>query len=145
GGQQFANGGVPQIGPGVGSAAPLDIGQAEQLPQPQQLFARFVFKVPPLRNVELTGPYMHDGAYPTLDAVLRHYTNADSALENFDVSQLPAAVRPYYHGDATTIAEVRATLDGRLQLGIPLTGIERAEIIAFLKSLTDPAARDLSS
>ncbi|HEX6051986.1 MAG TPA: cytochrome c peroxidase, partial [Gemmatimonadaceae bacterium] len=77
GGQDFANIGVPQIGPGVGAAAPLDIGRGAEFPQVPQY--QFAFRVQPLRNVELTAPYMHNGAYPTLEAVVRHYNHADSA------------------------------------------------------------------
>jgi cytochrome c peroxidase len=32
------------------------------------------FKVPTLRNIELTGPYMHDGRFTTLDQVIEHYS-----------------------------------------------------------------------
>src|SRR5262249_21634107 len=76
GGQQFANVGIPQIGPGTGSAMPLDAGREDFFgaqPPPNGPF--FQFRVPPLRNVELSAPYMHNGAYPTLEAVVRHYSN----------------------------------------------------------------------
>ena len=33
------------------------------------------FKVPTLRNVAATGPYMHDGRFATLEEVLEHYNN----------------------------------------------------------------------
>lgn len=141
GGQQFSNIGTPQIGPGVGAAAPLDIGRGEHL---QNIpFYRFTFRVPPLRNVELTAPYMHNGAYATLDAVLLHYTNPDSAQRNYDVSQLPAALRGMHHGDDATLAAVRENLDFRVRDGLKLTQAERDQIIAFLKSLTDDGARSL--
>jgi cytochrome c peroxidase len=147
GGQQFANAAVPQAGPGVAPGAPLDIGEATQFAQDQQQFVRFFFRVPPLRNVELTAPYMHDGVYRTLDEVLRHYTNADSALRAFNAQQLPPALQPYYHGDAATITAVLSTIDFRLSQQNPLTldATERAQLIEFLKSLTDPSARDLSA
>jgi cytochrome c peroxidase len=143
GGQQFANIGVPQLGPGVGSAAPRDRGRGEQFPEFN--FYDFAFRVAPLRNVELTAPYMHNGAYRTLETVVRHYTNADSAHRSYDVSQLDPALRATHHGDATTMNMVLAGLDFRIREGIPLTEIERRELVTFLKSLTDPAARDLSS
>jgi cytochrome c peroxidase len=60
GGSQFANIGVPQFGPGVGSSAPLDRGRGEQVPEFP--FYDFSFRIPSLRNVELTAPYMHNGA-----------------------------------------------------------------------------------
>ena len=72
------------------------------------------FKVPSLRNIELTAPYMHDGRFFTLDAVLNHYS---SGMVN------------------------SATLDPSLNangiLGIPLSSQEKTKLIAFLKTLTD--------
>lgn len=72
------------------------------------------FRVPTLRNVELTDPYMHDGRFRTLEQVLTHYQQ--------HVKNSP-------------------TLDAALQagetLGIALSDEEKADIIAFLKSLTD--------
>jgi cytochrome c peroxidase len=147
GGQQFANIGVPQLGPGVGKAAPLDRGRGEQFGAPAGVVTPydFAFRVPPLRNVELTAPYMHNGAYPNLEAVVRHYTNADSALKNYDVSQLDPSLRSTHHGDAATIATVSRSMDFRVRQGIKLTPLEQQQLVAFLKSLTDPSAHDLSA
>ena len=44
------------------------------------------FKVPTLRNVALTLPYLHDGSMQSLDNVINHYTTLDTALINLDVS-----------------------------------------------------------
>jgi cytochrome c peroxidase len=143
GGQNFENAGVPQIGPGMGAAAPLDLGRGGLSSQFQ--FYRFAFRVPTLRNVELTAPYMHDGAYRTLERVVQHYTNADSAQRAYDVTQLDPAVRSLYHGDAATMTDVLSNLSFTLRPRIPLDATERAQLVAFLKSLTDPAARDLSA
>jgi len=75
---------------------------------------RYKFKVPSLRNIEKTAPYMHDGRFFTLEAVLDHYSKG---IVN------------------------SATLDPILNtngvLGIPLTSSEKTNIIAFLKTLTD--------
>ncbi|AUD07225.1 cytochrome-c peroxidase [Spirosoma pollinicola] len=77
---------------------------------------RLKFRVPSLRNVEKTFPYMHDGRFATLDQVLNHYTSG--------VKDSP-------------------TLDPALkvngQLGIALTDTEKKQVIAFLKTLTDDA------
>ncbi|HEY8053305.1 MAG: cytochrome c peroxidase [Steroidobacterales bacterium] len=67
-------------------------------------------RVPTLRNVALTAPYMHDGRFATLDAVLEHY------------SAIGARVRPDY--------------DPRLPRS-PFTADERADLLSFLNSLTD--------
>jgi cytochrome c peroxidase len=142
GGQDFSNAGVPQLGPGTGNGAPLDFGRGELF---NQEFYRFAFRATPLRNVELTAPYMHDGAFPTLEEVLRHYNDVPRALREYDPSQLPAALQQMYHGDDATISAVLTNLDGRLRVPLNLTEVEMRELVAFLKSLTDPSARDLSS
>jgi cytochrome c peroxidase len=141
GGQSFANAGVPQLGPGVGSAAPLDFGFGEVI---DQEFYRFAFRVAPLRNVELTAPYMHNGAFATLEAVLDHYNDVPAALRAYDGAHLPPALRGAVHGDAATIDAVLATLDFRLLPPLGLNEAERQDVVAFLRTLTDPAARDLA-
>jgi cytochrome c peroxidase len=143
GGRSFANAGVPQLGPGVGTAVPLDRGRGEEFQNLQ--FYQFAFRAPPLRNVELTAPYMHNGAYRTLEAVVRHYNNVDSALVAFDVSELDPALRGTHHGDPTTLTAIRSTLDFRLRQPLRLTQTEQLQIVEFLKSLTDPAARNLGA
>jgi cytochrome c peroxidase len=140
GGQSFASVGVPQIGPGFGRDAPLDLGQDPFFTGQTQ---RFLFRVPPLRNVELTAPYMHDGAFATLEQVVHHYNDAEKVLRTFDVSNLDPRVQPLYHGDDATISALLQSLDGRLRSPLGLSEQELGQLVAFLKSLTDPAARDL--
>ncbi len=68
------------------------------------------FRVPTLRNIEYTGPYMHDGRFYNLDEVLEHYNSGVKAATN---------------------------LDARLKNGISLNESEKEQIKAFLKTLTD--------
>jgi cytochrome c peroxidase len=75
---------------------------------------RYKFKVPSLRNIEKTAPYMHDGRFGSLESVLNFYTNGIHDSETLD---------PLLKQNGT--------------LGIPLTAEEKAAIIAFLKTLTD--------
>lgn len=140
--QGFANVGAPQIGPGGTREPPLDLGRGEDAGLD---FYRFAFRVAPLRNVELSAPYMHSGAYATLEAVVRHYNDVPTALREYDVSQLAPGLRSAYHGDETTINQVLANLDGRLRRPLGLSEVEMRQLVAFLKSLTDPEARDLRS
>ncbi|MCP9770657.1 cytochrome-c peroxidase [Lacihabitans sp. LS3-19] len=72
------------------------------------------FKVPSLRNIEYTFPYMHDGRFNGLDEVLDHYSDGMADLENLD---------PIFK--KTT------------KIGVALTAKEKSQIIAFLKTLTD--------
>lgn len=75
---------------------------------------RSTFKVPSLRNVAYTAPYMHDGRLRTLDAVLNHYAEGVEDTPNLD-----------------------PLLKQNSRLGIALTTDEQAKLIAFLKTLTD--------
>ena len=62
--QQFHNLAVPQFGPGKGNGKPYDFGRYAETGVPDD---RFAFRTPPLRNVALTGPWMHNGAYSNLE------------------------------------------------------------------------------
>ncbi len=141
GANDFANTGVPQIGPGVAASAPLDRGRGSL---PNNNFYPFAFRVAPLRNVELTAPYMHDGAFPTLEAVIAHYNDVPTTLRSYDPSPLAPAVRAQYHGEPATIDSVLNHLDFRIR-PLGLTQAEQRDLVTFLKALTDPAARDLSA
>lgn len=70
---------MPQIGPGKGDGfdGHDDFGRFRETLDPADMFA---FRTPPLRNVALTAPYGHAGAYNTLEAVVRHHLDPRSAL-----------------------------------------------------------------
>ncbi len=79
------------------------------------------FKVPSLRNIAATAPYMHNGSLKTLEAVMDHYNHPDLFS------------RPYVDG---LIAEA-SNEDQLLATHLALTPQEKADIISFLKTLTD--------
>jgi cytochrome c peroxidase len=83
---------------------------------------RGMFKVPSLRNVALTAPYMHDGRFKTLEEVLEHY---DAGIKNS--STLSPLIVEADNRDAVA--------KGRISLH--LTAGEKAAIISFLQTLTD--------
>ena len=79
------------------------------------------FRVPSLRNVALTAPYMHDGRLATLEAVVDHYNEHIAfASPNLDPQLLNTTNDP---------TQRSFTLD--------LTADEKAKIVAFLRTLTD--------
>lgn len=67
------------------------------------------FKVPTLRNIALTAPYMHDGSMTTLEAVTEHYNSGGKQHPNKN-----ALLQP-----------------------LGLTATEKSDLVAFLRSLTD--------
>lgn len=79
------------------------------------------FRVPSLRNIELTAPYMHDGSIPTLEAVLDFYGN-----HGRNITSGP------HQGDGR-----RNPFKDPLIDKIRLSAKDKADLIAFLKTLTD--------
>lgn len=73
------------------------------------------FKIPSLRNVAVTAPYMHDGRFETLDEVLEHYSDGISANPNLDTR--------LKEGDSPMVLNI--------------TNEEKRAIKAFLNTLTD--------
>ena len=84
-----------------------DLGRGKITGRPNDMYR---FKVPSLRNVVMTYPYMHDGRFRTLEQVLDHYSDGKFYMENVSPELLESR---------------------------NLSAIEKKEIIAFLKTLTD--------
>jgi cytochrome c peroxidase len=135
--EAFHNIGVPQLGAGVGIAAPLDVGRAAVTGRVQD---RFAFRTPSLRNVTLTGPWMHNGAYTNLENAIRHYRDPRLAYRDYDLAQLDPRVAPLIQLDPSIQAQVMATLDSGVAQPLRLSPTDVALLHAFLRSLTDPAA-----
>ena len=91
-------------------ASITDIGRQKVTNNPNDKGA---FKVPSLRNVELTFPYMHDGRFKTLEEVVDHY----NLVKN-----------------STTLDP---SFQQQLPNGLQLTASDKQALVAFLKTLTD--------
>jgi cytochrome c peroxidase len=139
--QEPHNVGVIPIGPGPAGGEDYDFGVTHR--SDFDLEDRFAFRTPPLRNVELTGPYMHNGAYATLEAVVRHALNPVRELENYDPSQLEPEFRGAVHQDKKVLRMVKKTMPEDLKIPRHFSDEEVADLVAFLKALTSPSARDL--
>ena len=138
--QQFHNIAIPQLGPGFAPAPPEDYGHGGVTGSDDE---QYTFRTPPLRNVELTAPYMHDGAYTTLDAAVRHYRDVSESLTGYDDQVLRPELRGTYLDDLSHLEAILQTLDDRVAAPISLPETDVADLVAFLRSLTDPAAGDL--
>jgi cytochrome c peroxidase len=97
---------------GLDRRFPLDSGRAH-ITGGQRDIGRF--KVPSLRNVALTNPYMHDGRFTTLEAVLDHYDHGMVESATLDPQLRRSGLEP----------------------GIALAPQERQDLLAFLHTLTD--------
>jgi cytochrome c peroxidase len=79
------------------------------------------FKAPTLRNIALTGPYMHDGSAATLDDVIAHYAAGGRTITS----------GPYAGVGSKNIYK------SEFLIGFQLSDSEHADLVAFLESLTD--------
>ncbi len=132
----------PQVGPGKGQEAPLDLGRMRETGDPAD---RYAFRTPPLLNVAVTGPWMHAGAYATLADAVWHHVDPVRALWNYEPSlQVPAEMAGTFVADPAVREEMLAGLDPRLAPAASLTHNEVAELLAFLAALTDPAVAELA-
>jgi cytochrome c peroxidase len=133
---------VPQLGPGKdnGLDGIDDFGRANVSYDYRD---QYRFRTPSLRNVELTAPYFHSGAYESLADVIWHHADPWRANIVYDPArQLPPAfqdqVLPYdFERQAHSVARP-------MQAGLPMSDGDVADLVDFLLSLTDPEARDLS-
>jgi cytochrome c peroxidase len=97
---QFHNLGVPQVGPMKEDLGRYAVTRAEK--------DKGAFKTPTLRSIAETAPYMHDGAFKTLEEVIDFLDSGGGANPNLSPLMKP----------------------------LNLTAEEKADLIAFLKALT---------
>ncbi len=145
--EQHHNIAAPQIGRGKGHGdGREDFGRAAITGAEAD---KYQFRTPSLLNVEATGPWTHAGAYTTLEAVVRHHLNPQAALDSYDFNQLDQTgiqnldvmAANTQKAIDTLQAQRDANVAGVLQ-NVDLTDGEVVQLIAFLKSLTDPCVKD---
>lgn len=136
----FYNIAVPQVGGGKGAEAPFDHGLGRETGLESD---RFKFRTPSLRNVELSGPWLHNGAFDELEEVVRHHVDPATSLQQYSEDNLEPEVRGHFLDDADTISALLDTADERLAPAASLTEDNIADIMAFMSALTDPASLNL--
>lgn len=107
----------PNIGPinnGLDAVSTTDLGAFEHYPDNPQL--RGAYKIPTLRNIALTGPYMHDGRFTSLTQVVEFY---NSGVQN--------------HAQLSSLLKDADGLPRKLNL----SDEDKAALISFLNTLTD--------
>jgi cytochrome c peroxidase len=137
--EQFHNVALAQFGPGEGDGSTLrdDFGRMRVTGKEDD---RYRFRTTPLRNVELTGPYGHDGAVGELRAFVDHYSESDLKLLAFDPMKLEPLLRLTVVNNSAEILQNRDTL----LAGVVLTPDLVNKLTDYMSALTDDAARDLS-
>jgi cytochrome c peroxidase len=138
---------MPQIGPGKGDGIDGhdDFGRERVSGDDAD---RYKFRTPSLRQVAYTGPWGHDGAYDTLQAVIRHHLDPISSLNNYDADQLHLPSRAdldakdlIAHSDVDRRSAIAASNE---LSSVDLTDAEISDLMEFLNvGLTDASCVDI--
>ena len=141
--QRFYAIAMPQIGPG--KAAEFENHQRDvgRMRVTNQTADAYRFRTPSLRNITLTAPYGHSGAYASLEAVVRHHLDPVAALMAYDISQavlpdLPSAPDTWVLDRPEEMQAIAAANELPAQ---SLSDAEVADILAFLQTLEDRVSR----
>ncbi len=146
--EQFHAIAMPQVGPGKGDGVfgYEDFGRERVTGDPAD---RFRFRTPQLRNVALTGPWGHAGAYDTLEAVVRHHLDPVTAVLTYDREQCQLPPDPLLDPLDFQCLDDPAATSAILQANelppVSLSDAEVAQLVDFLHALTDPRSLDLRS
>lgn len=138
--------GLPAFGPGRTrrfDPIPRDVGR---MGKSDLLEDAYRFRTPSLRNVALTGPYGHNGAFPTLEAMIMHHADPVASLARWTLSdaQLPdvpwiAAVDGAIAQDAAEMKRQASVQDLR---SLSISEDDVQYLLAFLNALTGKTAED---
>jgi cytochrome c peroxidase len=130
---------LPPLGPGKaaqdGGATQLDLGRFLVTQREED---KFRFRTPSLLNVEVTGPWGHNGAYTSLDAMVAHMLHPFNGAIYYDSAQLrqPNVQTQHLRENIREILRSNSDLSGQ--------GYEEQhvrQLVAFLQTLTDPCTR----
>jgi len=144
--QSFQALALPPFGPGqttLNDPIARDVGR---MAISDKLEDAYRFRVPFLRNVALTAPYGHNGAMPTLEAMVRHHVNPreSNAKWQADMAILPPV--PWLASEDFALRENEAE-NARILANIdialpPVSDAQIADLVAFLNALTGETALD---
>ncbi|WP_191090120.1 cytochrome-c peroxidase [Histidinibacterium aquaticum] len=144
--QDFHALGLPAFGPGRTrrfDPMPRDVGRMGETDRLEDAYA---FRTPSLRNVALTAPYGHNGAYPTLEEMIRHHSDPETGRDRWrpEMAKLPEV--PWLAAGDFAIREDRFEMARQARAvelrGLALSATEISDLVAFLEALTGETAQD---
>ncbi len=139
---QFHATGQPQVGPGKAARFQSHSRDLGRFRVTGNIKDKYAFRTPSLRNVELTGPWGHAGAYSNLKAFVYAHLNPYLALYNYDKSNV--TLTKYDANDwkiMDNANEVKAIADSITIKPVLISDGEVTDLLAFLGTLTDIKAQ----
>ena len=101
---------------------------------------KFRFRTPSLLNVEVTGPWGHDGAYTSLEAVTQHMLSPAKSAKTYDASQLKQKNIALKDLKTNTLEAINAGIHISPKPVINKNDV--TDLVNFMKALTDPCVKD---
>lgn len=140
---QFHSIALPQIGPGKAARFENHVRDDGRLRVTGNSDDAFAFRTPSLRNVTLTAPYGHNGAYARLEDIVRHHLDPVTSLRNYtmDMALLPDFPASQDKAPLMDTQHLEAIADSNSLSNVDLTDHEVDALLSFLASLEDPAQR----
>ncbi len=138
--QKFYALGLPPFGPGRTRQWDPFVRDVGRMGESNRLEDAYRFRTPMLRNVALTAPYGHNGAFPDLESVIRHHLNPQASLDSWrpEMAALPEV--PWLQKTDFIVWEDAYEMERQRNksdiVPIQLTEVEIQNLIAFLHSLT---------
>jgi len=145
--QQFHALGLPPFGPGRTRRFDPYVRDVGRMGETDRLEDAYRFRTPSLRNVALSAPYGHNGAFANLERIIRHHLNPAQSLNSWkqEEAQLPdipwlAGVDFLVWDDRIEMQRYKAKLDIN---PVTLSDSEISYLVAFMHALTGKTARKL--
>ncbi len=138
--QKFHALALPHFGPGRTRLFDPYVRDVGHMGESDRLEDAYRFRTPQLRNVELSGPYGHNGAYATLEGIVRHHLDPLGGWNSWKPEQANLPAVPWLASVDFVAFEdqrERQRLKSKIDIQpIDLDDIEVDALVAFLKSLT---------
>ncbi|MEX3011557.1 cytochrome-c peroxidase [Hoeflea sp. TYP-13] len=138
--QEFHALALPQFGPGRTRTFDLIVRDVGRMGETDRLEDAYRFRTPSLRNSALTGPYGHNGAYASLEEMIRHHLEPQAAFDRWSRDHVAL---PVHEGladvDFAALEDRRERMRVRNAVDIrpvDLNDQEVQQLVAFLNTLT---------
>ena len=136
---------LPAFGPGRTrpfDPMPRDTGR---MGESDNLDDAYRFRIPMLRNVTLTEPYGHNGAYPSLNSMIKHHLNPEKSRAEWSASQVQLPAADWLSATDFIIRDDKFEMQrqaGKVDINLPsLSNEEVDDLVSFLHALTGDRAR----
>ncbi|MEL6582717.1 MAG: cytochrome c peroxidase [Pseudomonadota bacterium] len=131
---------LPHYGPGRTRRFDPYARDVGRMAETDDLEDAYRFRTPMLRNVELTGPYGHNGAYATLEGIIRHHLDPQNSFDTWTPERVDLPEAPWLNAidfvalsDSRERARIRAAVDITPR---NLSDQDIDDLVAFLHGLT---------